>query len=140
MVRAALIEDKSLLQFWSLRGAPHVVPAEDARVFTTVSNGTTTIRTALIQGARDHVALFGMTTREAVTRTAEALPEALSGQALTKGRTRRRDRRAIDVGHRDWTARDGLATTPTARARCGSPVRRRLSGTSASCHRKRGAR
>ncbi|WP_158886695.1 winged helix DNA-binding domain-containing protein [Amycolatopsis anabasis] len=85
VVKKALHEDKSLIQVWSVRGAPHVVPTADAAVFTTGLKPCDEESTLhFIRGAAEHLDALGLTASEAVERTLEALPEVLDGRELTK--------------------------------------------------------
>ncbi|GAB3494211.1 winged helix DNA-binding domain-containing protein [Amycolatopsis cihanbeyliensis] len=84
-VAEALDTGKTLVQLWSVRGAPHVVPTADAAVFTTGAlpdDEESCLR--FIRGAADHLARFGLSASEAVRYTREALPAVLDGRMLTK--------------------------------------------------------
>ncbi|UQA91995.1 winged helix DNA-binding domain-containing protein [Streptomyces halobius] len=84
-VTAALAEDKTLVQVWSLRGAPHVVGVQDAAVFTTgLLPDDEDSCLAFIPGVQRHLAAFGLTAGAAVEHTREALPQVLDGRQLTK--------------------------------------------------------
>ncbi|RZQ65362.1 winged helix DNA-binding domain-containing protein [Amycolatopsis suaedae] len=79
-VSAALLDSKDLIQVWSLRGAPHVVPTTDAAVFTAGLRPDDEESCArFIQGARDHLTKFGLDASTAVRLTLDALPDALDG-------------------------------------------------------------
>jgi hypothetical protein len=66
----ALVVDKSLLQAWSVRAAPYVVPTRDVVVFTTglLPENEETLR-FFMGGAGPHLDLFGMSASQAVKRT-----------------------------------------------------------------------
>ncbi|WP_216213300.1 winged helix DNA-binding domain-containing protein [Amycolatopsis aidingensis] len=84
-VTNALDTSKTLVQLWSVRGAPHVVPVADAAVFTTgVLPDDEKSRLHFIRGASDHLERFGLTVGEAVRLTREALPAVLDDRMLTK--------------------------------------------------------
>ena len=84
-VDRALAIDKTLLQVWSVRAAPYVVPTSAAAVFTTgvLPEGEESLR-FFLSGAGPHLDLLGMSASEVVERTAAALPAILDGRELTK--------------------------------------------------------
>lgn len=76
-------DEKSLLQTWSLRGAPFFFPTADAPVFTTgVLPPTEDGRLHLIGGVEQALRTLDLGLDEVVDRTAEATGPALSGRAL----------------------------------------------------------
>jgi hypothetical protein len=81
----ALAVDKTLLQVWSARAAPYVIPTRDAAVFTAglLPENEEALR-FFMGGAGLHLDLFGMSAAELVERTAAALPKVLDGRELTK--------------------------------------------------------
>ncbi len=82
-VDCALERERTLLQAWSLRGAPYLFPARDAAVFTLglLPEDEESLR-AFILGAEQALDLLGMSATEAVERTAAALCEVLDGRVL----------------------------------------------------------
>jgi hypothetical protein len=84
-VDRALEIDKTLLQVWSMRASPHVVPTGDAAVFTLgLLPGDEESLRFFIRGAGPALDKVGMSATEVVERTAAALPEVLDGHDLTK--------------------------------------------------------
>jgi hypothetical protein len=81
----ALLADKRLVQVWSVRTAPLLVPARDAAIFThgLLPDGEEELR-FFIRGASDHLQRFGITATELVDWTALALDQVLDGCELTK--------------------------------------------------------
>jgi winged helix DNA-binding protein len=81
----ALAVDKTLLQVWSVRAAPYIIPTRDVAVFTAglLPENEEALR-FFMGGAGLHLDLFGMTAAELVERTAAALPKVLDGRDLTK--------------------------------------------------------
>lgn len=81
----ALAGEKTLLQVWSLRASPYVVPTRDAAIFTAglLPEDEASLR-FFIRGAGPYLDLFGLSADEIVARVAEALPEVLDGRELTK--------------------------------------------------------
>ena len=63
----ALLADKRLVQVWSVRAAPLLVPARDAAIFThgLLPYGEEELR-FFIRGASDHLQRFGITATELV--------------------------------------------------------------------------
>jgi hypothetical protein len=84
-VAYALEKDKTLLQVWSLRTAPHVVPTGDAAVFTggLLPKDEREIR-AFVGGIEPALDRTGMGAAEVIGLTAEALPGVLGGREMTK--------------------------------------------------------
>lgn len=75
--------EKSLLQSWCMRGAPHWFPTADAAVFTTGAMPTTEgARLHLIIGVEQALQQLEMGLDEAVERTAEEIGAVLSGRQL----------------------------------------------------------
>jgi hypothetical protein len=81
----ALLSQQSLVQVWSVRAAPLIVPTSDAAVFTegVLPQDEAELR-FFIQGAGEHLDRIGMTAAELVAHTAQALPTVLAGSELTK--------------------------------------------------------
>ncbi|MHB1293776.1 MAG: winged helix DNA-binding domain-containing protein [Anaerolineae bacterium] len=79
----AVSADRTLLQIWSLRGAPYVVPARDAAPFTTglLPQSEECLR-AFIMGAEPALARLGLSGTEVVQRTAGAMQVVLDGRTL----------------------------------------------------------
>lgn len=82
----ALYGRKDLLQFWSLRAAPYIVPTDDTPVFTTgLLPDDEASCLYLMRGAADHLRRFGMSATQSVEVTAAAVAVVLGdGSALTK--------------------------------------------------------
>lgn len=84
-VERSLVVDKALLQVWSLRASPHLLPTSDAAVF---SLGLLPVDEAsmrfLIRGAEPALDKVGISAMEVVELTAAALRRELDGCALTK--------------------------------------------------------
>ena len=84
-VDRALEIEKTLLQVWSMRASPHVVPTGNAAVFTLgLLPGDEESLRFFIRGAGPALDKVGISATEAVERTAAALPKVLDGHALTK--------------------------------------------------------
>jgi hypothetical protein len=81
----ALRVDKRLVQLWSVRAAPLLVPIDKAAPFTVglLPRGEEEHR-FLIKGASEHLARLGVTAVELVAAVGGAIPEALDGRELTK--------------------------------------------------------
>ncbi|MGH2351903.1 MAG: winged helix DNA-binding domain-containing protein [Chloroflexota bacterium] len=81
-VDLALARDKTLIQVWSVRGAPYVVSTVDLPVFTrgVLPEDEDAARFLL----RPHLDEIGMPAAEAIERTAVAIEDALDGRTLTK--------------------------------------------------------
>ncbi len=81
----ALLVDKRLVQLWSVRAAPLLVPIDKAAPFTAwaaaARRGGASL---LIKGAGEHLARLGVTAVELVAAVGGAVPEALDGRELTK--------------------------------------------------------
>lgn len=78
-----LIADKTLLQTWSMRGAPFIFPTVDAAVFTTgVLPPTEPGRTQLIVGVEPALRRVGIGLDELVKLLGEELAEVLAGRQL----------------------------------------------------------
>ncbi|PWV81054.1 winged helix DNA-binding protein [Nocardia neocaledoniensis] len=76
-------DEKSLLQTWSLRGAPFFFPTVDAPVFTAgVLPPTEAGRLHLINGVEQALRTLDLGLDEAVDRTADAIGPVLSGRAM----------------------------------------------------------
>lgn len=84
-VETALERDKTLLQAWSLRGAPHIFPAAQRAVFTQglLPETEADIR-AYIYGVVPALEQIGIGAVEVVDRAAHSLLEVLDGRAMTK--------------------------------------------------------
>ncbi|RBM23171.1 winged helix DNA-binding domain-containing protein [Prauserella sp. PE36] len=84
-LQAEVETGRTLVQLWAMRGAPHLVPVEDAAVYTTglLPDGEESCL-HFIQGATDHLARFGLGATDAVEYTCEALPGVLDGRHLSK--------------------------------------------------------
>lgn len=111
-VLARELEQRTLVQVWSVRAAPLIVPTADAAVFTTglLSQSESELR-FFIRGAGDHLDRFGLTATELVNRTAAALHDVLDGCALTKDELgtaiSRQMEASIPAGLRDlWNSPD----------------------------------
>jgi len=113
-VDRALAEEKTLLQVWSLRAAPYILPTADAAVFTTgLLPDDEESRRSFITGAESHLESFGWTARQAVRRVAAALPDVLGGRQLSKDELSAElaARLAVDVPaelRALWSTPDGL--------------------------------
>lgn len=82
-VADAVAEDKSLLQTWSMRGAPYLFPTVDAPTFTTgVLPPTEEGMRHLVRGVVQAIDELGIGLTEAVELCAADLPEVLSGRRL----------------------------------------------------------
>lgn len=80
-VEDAIAQDKSLLQTWSLRGAPHYLPTAEAAVFTTgVLPPTEEAMRHFVLGVGDAVDELGMSLTEAVELTGAEIREVLGGR------------------------------------------------------------
>jgi hypothetical protein len=79
----ALAVEKSLVQMWSLRGAPYLFPTCDAPVFTTglLPEDEESLR-FFILGIEQALSRIGMTATEVVERTAVALHDVLDHRVL----------------------------------------------------------
>lgn len=81
----ALEQDRSVLQAFSLRGAPHVFPAADAAVFTRgLLPGTEDELRGFMPGAQQPLDRVRMSATDVVDLTAEVAMEVLDGEGLTK--------------------------------------------------------
>lgn len=79
-------EDKRLMQTWAMRGAPFVVPTEDAAVFTTgVLPPTEGGRAQLVLGVKQSLEALGLGVDEVVAMTRTETPGVLSGRRLAIG-------------------------------------------------------
>ncbi len=87
--------DKSLLQIWSLRGAPHLFPTNDAHVFSLglLPDDEESLR-AFIFGVVPALDRIGISATELVKRAAEAVRQVLDRHELTK------DELGVDVAKR----------------------------------------
>src|SRR5699024_10353688 len=85
-VEDAIAQDKSLLQTWSLRGAPFHVPTADAAVFTTgVLPPTEEAMRHFVLGVGDSVDELGMSLTETVELTGAEIRAVLGGRRLAIG-------------------------------------------------------
>ncbi|MGO1485491.1 MAG: winged helix DNA-binding domain-containing protein [Brevibacterium aurantiacum] len=83
-VDTAISEHKSLLQSWSMRGAPFFFPTSDLPVFTTgVLPPTEDGRRHLILGVEASLEKLEMSLAEVVDRTRDTIGSVLSGRRLT---------------------------------------------------------
>jgi hypothetical protein len=84
-VANALERDRTLLQVWSVRASPYVVPTGDVAVFTRglLPEDEASLR-VFVAGMVPVLDEVGMTATDVVERTAAALHEALDGRVLTK--------------------------------------------------------
>ncbi len=83
---AATGEDQSLLRTWAMRGAPFVLPTEDAAVFTTgVLPPTEAARHQLVHGVGPALETLGMRLDDAVEATRAEIGGVLSGRWLAIG-------------------------------------------------------
>lgn len=79
----ALVEDRTLVRTWAMRGAPFVVPTVDLPVYTTgVLPPTEEARTNLIYGVRESLAGLSLGVDELTALAAEAVTEVLAGERL----------------------------------------------------------
>jgi hypothetical protein len=79
----AVAEQKSLLQTWSMRGAPYWFPTADAAVFTTgVLPTTESARRHLVLGVEQALSTLGLSLAEAVDLTRAEIRGVLSGRRL----------------------------------------------------------
>jgi hypothetical protein len=84
-VDRALETDRHLLQVWSVRGAPHVVPAGARDVFTIgLLPGDEPSSRALVRVILGDLDAAGLPAAEAIRQTAQAVTEALDGRTLSK--------------------------------------------------------
>ena len=82
----AIGEDQSLLTTWAMRGAPFVLPTEDAAVFTTgVLPPTEEARQQLVHGVGPALDTLGMSLDEAVDATRAEIGGVLRGRRLAIG-------------------------------------------------------
>lgn len=81
----ALLVDKRLVQLWSVRAAPLLVPIDEAPIFTLglLPRSEEELR-FFIKGAAAHLARLGVTAVDLVAAVEGALPEVLDGRELTK--------------------------------------------------------
>lgn len=85
-VAAAIADDRSLLQTWSLRGAPYIFPTADAAVFTAgVLPPTEAALRHLVPGVQQAMTLLAMSLPEAVERCGSEVAAVLSGRGLAIG-------------------------------------------------------
>jgi hypothetical protein len=84
-VERALVHDRTLLQAWSLRAAPHVFPSTDAAVFGygLLPLDEATLR-FFMRGAVAGLDKIGLAADRLVDLTAAALREALDARGMTK--------------------------------------------------------
>lgn len=84
-VEHSLIEEKTLLQVWSLRAAPYIFPTSDQAIFTI---GLLPLEEAEIRGflpgVEPALQKIGVSAIELIERTKAALSIELDGQSLTK--------------------------------------------------------
>ncbi|MBK1784975.1 winged helix DNA-binding domain-containing protein [Prauserella cavernicola] len=85
LIEDAVTEEKALVQLWAMRGAPHLVPVDDAGVFTTgLLPESEESFLQFIPGVADHAAKFDLGVRQLVEYTRYALSVALDGRQLSK--------------------------------------------------------
>lgn len=83
-VDAATGTDRALLRSWSMRGAAHLFPTQDAPVFTTgMLPPTEEAKRHLLAGVEAAVDELGMSLREAVERTVDEVRDVLQGRRLS---------------------------------------------------------
>lgn len=84
-VDAALERERTLLQVWSVRASPYVIPTGDLAVFTRglLPEDDAALR-VFLTGMLPVLDQVGMTATDVVERTAVALYDALDGRVLTK--------------------------------------------------------
>jgi Winged helix DNA-binding domain len=84
-VDQALEVDKTLLQVWSVRASPYLIPTGDAAVFTLglLPDDEQGLR-AFMQGLTPVLDQVGMSATEAVELAAAAVEDALDGRVLSK--------------------------------------------------------
>lgn len=83
--------DRSLLQTWCMRGAPHVFPTAAADVFTAGAlPATESARRHLVAGVEPALQRLGLGLDEAVDLAAQHVGEVLSGRRLAIGELGRR--------------------------------------------------
>jgi hypothetical protein len=81
----ALLAAKSLVQVWSVRAAPLLVPVPDAAIFTHgLLPGDEEETRCLMRGAVEHLQRSGLAATDLVNWTAAALDAVLDGRELTK--------------------------------------------------------
>jgi hypothetical protein len=105
-------EEKSLLQTWSMRGAPFFCPTADAPVFTTgVLPPTEEAMRHFILGVEQSVDRLGMSLAEAVELTGHNMGEVLAGRRLAidelGGELAARIARDLPKGQRDVWEEEG---------------------------------
>jgi hypothetical protein len=84
-INQALITDKTLLQAWSMRGAPYIFPAGDALVFTLgLMPSTEEEIHAFIPGVEPALEKIGIFATKVIDLTRAAIWEILDGRFLTK--------------------------------------------------------
>lgn len=76
--RCALLEDKTLVRVWGVRGAPYVVPTSDTHIFTNgaLPQGDESLA-ALLTGDMLRLQNAGVSAREAFDKTVEAVDAVL---------------------------------------------------------------
>lgn len=81
----ALVVDKTLLQAWSLRGAPHIIPTRDQPVFLRgiAPRDESSLR-AFIFGVEQALDKVGITATEVVAHASVALEDVLGERRMTK--------------------------------------------------------
>ncbi len=109
---AALERDKTLLQTWSLRAAPHLFPVTEAPVFTLgLLPGTSEWLQAFVAGIGGGLDVAGMSIDEVVQQTTEAVRHVLDGRAIA-------GKQQLDRELAEWVA---VRLQPAARERWGAP-------------------
>jgi hypothetical protein len=108
----AVAEEKSLLQTWSMRGAPFFCPTADAPVFTTgVLPPTEEAMRHFVLGVEQPVDRLGMSLAEAVELTGHNMREVLAGRRLAidelGGELAARIARDLPKGQRDVWEEEG---------------------------------
>ena len=99
---------RNLVQLWSMRGAPHVMPFADAGIFTEgLRPDDEASCRHFIRGAGDHLDRFGLSATALVDLVLEAIPSVLRGRELTK------DELGVELAAAlpsppGWTEPDGL--------------------------------
>ncbi|ASR38497.1 hypothetical protein BAY61_29765 [Prauserella marina] len=113
-VDSAVMERKTLVTIWAMRGAPHVVPFAETAVFTEgllPDDDASCLH--FINGASGHLDRFSLSASEAVALTLDELPKALGGKQLTKDElgvalAERVGKRLPSSARKGFTEPDGL--------------------------------
>jgi hypothetical protein len=113
-LQQALAVEKSLLQVWCMRSAPHLIPTRDLAIFTTglLAQDEDALR-FFMRGSLAHLERFGLSASQIVSWTAATLPGVLHGRSPTKDELGRElARRVLAYLPEEmldlWTAPDGM--------------------------------